>query len=176
MFVCESAAVCWCMILCLRPPAVSPKGREKSAATYVFVRLFLSLCVCWCVWSTLQPNHNTGRQSFQRSRGVKKIKHKPTNHRCRLISALLQGEPGRRDDSPLWISQWHSAVCQWEGKVQSKSPVIWPCCNLINWEQRGKVVLNIFHLVSVMWTEHMTEYHHSRNLGRRQQSFISFTN
>lgn len=64
-----------------------------------------------------------------------------------------------RDDSPLWISQWRSAVCNrhWshtKGKVQSQPPVIWPCCNLIIWEHRGKLALDISYLVSVMCTEH----------------------
>lgn len=36
----------------LRPPAVSPRGREESAAVYTFVGLFFeSLHVCLCVFA-----------------------------------------------------------------------------------------------------------------------------
>lgn len=90
--------------LSLRPPAVSPKGREKSAAVYIFVCLFLSLCVSACVCLvhlTAKSRHRQAAFSTERERGVKQIKHKPTNHRRRLISAVLKGEPGMSDDSPL---------------------------------------------------------------------------
>lgn len=74
--VCVFASMCVCACLLvydtvsLRPPAVSPKGREKSAAVYIFVCLFLSLCESEsvCVWCTSQPNRDTGRQAFSTER------------------------------------------------------------------------------------------------------------
>lgn len=135
--VCAYVAVCQCMILCLRGhlqclrKAGKGEGGEKAA-------LCTSLCVCFWVfvWRTSQPNRGAGRQAALRQggRGVKQIKHKPTNHRRWLISAVLKGEPGMSDDSPLWISQWRRAVCHHEysrsqrrqsreAKVQTETPL-----------------------------------------------------
>lgn len=81
---------------------MSPKGRErrggeKSGAVYIFVCLFLSVCLAHLTAKSRR------RQAALRQggRGVKQIKHKPTNHRRWLISAVLKGEPGMSDDSPL---------------------------------------------------------------------------
>lgn len=83
---------------------MSLRGKEESAAVYIFVCLFLSLCVSACVCLvhlTAKSQHRQAAFFQQRGRGVKQIKHKPTNHRRRLISAVLKGEPGMSDDSPL---------------------------------------------------------------------------
>lgn len=40
----------------------------------------------------------------------------------RLISALLKGEAGMRDESPLWISQWHTAVCHHKNSHEEEKP------------------------------------------------------
>lgn len=133
--VCAYVAVCRCMILCLRGHLQclrkAGKGEgEKSGAVYIFVCLFLSVCLAHL---TAKSRH---RQAALRQggRGVKQIKHKPTNHRRWLISAVLKGEPGMSDDSPLWISQWRCAVCHHEysrsqrrqsreAKVQTETPL-----------------------------------------------------
>lgn len=72
------------------------------------------LDLCLCVFSAPQSQNHSSRQAAflkERETSVKQIKHKPTNHRRRLISAALKGEPGMSDDYPLWISQWRRAVC-----------------------------------------------------------------
>lgn len=112
------------------------QGKEEGGGRKV--ALCTSLCVCFWVfvWRTSQPNRGAGRQAALRQggRGVKQIKHKPTNHRRWLISAVLKGEPGMSDDSPLWISQWRCAVCHHEysrsqrrqsreAKVQTETPL-----------------------------------------------------
>lgn len=93
--------VCGCLLVCdtvsPRPPAVSPKGEAKSCRWVHLCASVSSLCpsASVCIRCTSQLNCGTGRQRFrQRGRGVKQIKHKPTNHRRRLISAVLKGKPG----------------------------------------------------------------------------------
>ena len=130
--------ICHCVHLCV---SVFPRT----------VCVCVSAPVCVCVWWNSQRNCGTARQPLrQRGRGVKEIKHKPTNHRRRLISAVLKGEPGTSDESLLWISP--VTLCRMppciltghrEGKVQREPPLIWPCCNLIIRERRGKVALDI---------------------------------
>lgn len=64
---------------------------KKNLLQRTSLCLFLSFVCARC---TSQPNHGTGSQPFrQRGRRAKQIKHKPTNHRRRLISAVLKGEP-----------------------------------------------------------------------------------
>lgn len=76
---------------------MSPKGWGKSAAVCIFVCLFFESV---CVGCPLQLNRGPA-YATERERGLKQIKHKPTNHRRRLISAVLKGEPGMSDEPPL---------------------------------------------------------------------------
>lgn len=105
--------VCGCLLLydtmsSPRPPAVSPKGREKAAAA---AAVYILVCESMCVWCVFAAPHAAKSQTqagllfflfFQQRSGrrAKQIKHKLTNHRRRLISAVLKGEPGMSDDPP----------------------------------------------------------------------------
>lgn len=116
--LCVYVPVCWCMILCLWGHLQCLRKAGKN------LPLCTSLCVCFWVFVSLslcvfgaplsQIATEAGKPFQQRGRGVKQIKHKPTNHRRRLISTVLKGEPGMSDDSPVWISQWRCALCHHE--------------------------------------------------------------
>lgn len=155
---CVYVALCWCVILSLWGHLQCLRNLLLCTSLCV---CFLGLCVSACVFLVKTRSEiaaQPGSLFRQSGRGVRQIKHKPANHRRRLISAVLKGEPGMSDESLLWISQWCTTVClherslvtekrDREGKVQREPPVIWHCCNLIIWEHRGVggMALNILY-------------------------------
>ncbi len=123
-----AAHVCLCVNVCVWLSAgvwycvseatcsVSERQGKICRCVHLCVSVFEPMWVCLRVFGAphSQITAQAGSLFRQRGRGVKQIKHKPTNHRRWLISAVLKGEPGMSDDSPLWISQWRCTVCHHE--------------------------------------------------------------